>query len=67
MFGMNGAFPNLFRCQSITQTDDHMKSGYKVVYFGDNISICDKIKHKCEEIFRDMINKTLSKQSYNHL
>ena len=44
-----------------------MKSGYKDVYFGDNISICDKIKHKCEEIFRDMINKTLSKQSYNHL
>lgn len=45
-----------------------MKSGYKDVYFGDNILICDKkIKHKCEEIFRDMINKTLSKQSYNHL
>ena len=64
---MNGAFPNLFQCQSITQTDDHMKSDYKDVYLGDNISICDKNKNKCEEIFRDMINKTLSKELYNHL
>ena len=44
-----------------------MKSDYKDVYLGDNISICDKNKNKCEEIFRDMINKTLSKELYNHL
>ena len=43
-----------------------MKSDYKDVYFGDNISIYDKNKNRCEEMFRDMINKTLSKEIYKH-